>query len=88
MDHIEAARELLWKARMADELRLTQSVLLPLELGLSIEQSAQVIGRSAGATCTMRTRFCKVQSGEMAAPQSKRQLRNRANADLTRERQR
>ena len=85
MDHIEAARELLKKARTADELRLAQSVLLPLELGLSIEQTAQAIGRSAGATCTMRTRFGKVQSGEMAAPQSKRQLRNRANVDLTRE---
>ena len=86
-EHIEAARKLLKTARTADELRLAQSVLLPLELGLSIEQTAQAIGRSSGATCMMRTRFCKVASGLMTSPRSKRQLRNRANADLQRERQ-
>jgi len=85
--HIEAARELLKKARTADELRQAQSVLLPLELGLSIEQTARAIGRSSGATCTMRTRFAKVAAGEMAAPRSKRELRNRAKANLERERQ-
>ena len=86
-EHIEAARKLLKTARTADELRLAQSVLLPLVLGLSIEQTAQAIGRSSGATCTMRTRFGKVASGVMAPPRSKRQLRNRASADLALERQ-
>jgi transposase len=86
-EHIEAARKLLKTARTAEELRQAQSVLLPLELGLSIEQTAQAIGRSSGATCTMRTRFCKITAGEIAAPRSKRQLRNRAKADLERERQ-
>ncbi len=86
-EHIEAARKLLKTARTADDLRLAQSVLLPLELGLSIEQTALTIGRSSGATCTMRTRFAKVASGEMAAPRSKRLLRNRANTDLEGERQ-
>lgn len=85
-EHIEAARKLLKTARTANELRLAQSVLLPLELGLSIEQTALAIGRSSGATCTMRTRFGKVSSGLAAAPRSKRQLRNRANTDLDRER--
>jgi transposase len=33
----------------------------------------------------MRTRFGKVASGLIASPRSKRQLRNRANADLQRE---
>lgn len=86
LEHIEAARKLLKAARTADALRLAQSVLLPLELGLSIEQTALAIGRSSGATCTMRTRFSKVVAGQMSAPRSKRQLRNRANADLERER--
>jgi transposase len=86
-EHIEAARQLLRTARTADELRLAQSVLLPLELGLSIEQTAKAIGRSRGATCTMRTRFSKVACGVMPAPRSKKELRNRANADLQRERQ-
>lgn len=35
----------------------------------------------------MRTRFAKVAAGEMDAPYSKRQLRNRAKANLERERQ-
>ena len=87
VEHIEAARKLLKSARTADDLRLAQSVLLPLELGLSIEQTAIAIGRSSGATCTMRTRFGKVAAGEMLAPRSKRQLRNRANTSLERERQ-
>lgn len=85
-EHIEAARKLLKSARTADELRLAQAVLLPLELGLNIEQTAQAIGRSSGATCTMRTRFGKVASGLMASPRSKSQLRNRAHTDLDHER--
>ena len=84
-EHIELARKLLKSARTADELRLAQAVLLPLELGLSIEQTAQAIGRSSGATCTMRTRFSKIAAGTLTPPRSKRQLRNRANADLQRE---
>ena len=35
----------------------------------------------------MRTRFGKVAAGEMLAPRSKRELRNRANTNLERERQ-
>jgi transposase len=84
-EHIESARKLLKSARTAEELRLAQSVLLPLELGLSIEQTARAIGRSSGATCTMRTRFAKIAAGAVASPRSKRQLRNRANVDLEQE---
>jgi len=82
--YIEAARKLLKAARTADDLRLAQSVLLPLELGLSIEQSAVATGRSSGATCTMRTRFAKVAAGHIDAPRSKRQLRNRAKLERER----
>lgn len=86
-EHIAAARELLKTARTADELRLAQAVLLPLEHGLTIGQTAAVIGRSRGVTCSMRTRFARVAQGSQAAPRSKRELRNRANADLDRERE-
>lgn len=86
-EHIEAAQKLMKSARTAEDLRRAQSVLLPLLLGLSIEQTAVAIGRSRGITCSMRTRFAKVESGKMAGPRSKRQLRNRANVDLERERQ-
>jgi len=86
-EHLETARRLLKSATTADELRLAQSVLLPLELGLSLEQTAIAIGRSSGATCTMRTRFAKVASGTMAAARRKTELRNRAKADVATERE-
>jgi len=86
-EYIEAARQLLKSARTAEELRMAQAVLLPLEMGLSLEQTAKIIGRSKGATCSMRTRFAQVSAGLRPAPRSKRTLRNRANADLEREKQ-
>ena len=85
--HIDAARKLLKTARTAADLRLAQSVLLPLELGLSLDETARAIGRSKGATCTMRTRFSQVAAGEIPAARSKRKLRNRANTSLERERE-
>ena len=39
---------------MAD-LRLALAVLLPLEQGLSLKQTADNIGRSVSVTCSMRT---------------------------------
>jgi dienelactone hydrolase len=82
VEHIEAAYALLRSAKTADQLRLAQAVLLPLQLGLSIEDTALAIGRSPGATCAMRTRFGKVAAGLVEPPRSKRELRNRANAAL------
>lgn len=86
IEHIEAARALLKAAKCAEDLRLAQAVLLPL-LGLSLELTANCIGRSVGATCTMRTRFAKVVSGQQAAPRSKTDLRNRAKNTLDKEAQ-
>lgn len=51
-----------------------------------MEQTAPAMGRSSGAMCTLRTRFGQVASGALAAPRRKRQRRNRAHADLERER--
>jgi transposase len=86
-DQLEAAKELLKKAKTAEELRAAQAMALPLMLGLSLEQTAMVIGRSVGATCTMRTRFVRVLGGEKPATRSKREMRNRAKASLEREAQ-
>ena len=83
--HVEAARKLLKTARTVEEMRIAQAVLLPLDLGLSLEQTAQAIGRSVNATCKMRTRFGRIASGEISAPRSKRELRNRAHVKLERE---
>jgi hypothetical protein len=79
-DQIQNARSMLLTAKTVDELRAAQSVLLPIEHGLSLKQTAQIIGRSVSATNRMRIRFCKVARHEKAAPRSKHALRNRAYA--------
>jgi Winged helix-turn helix len=84
-DQIEAARASLKSAKTADQLRAAQSVLLPLELGLTLEQTAVAIGRSVGATCKMRTTYCAIAAGRCAPPKSKTTLRNRAKATLEEE---
>ena len=54
---IEAAKAQIASAKSADALRAAQALLLPLEFGLSIEQTAIVIGLSKSQTTKIRTRF-------------------------------
>lgn len=84
-EHLELARNAVRIAKTADELRSAQALLLSLELGLSLEQTAIAIGRSKGKTCTLRTNYCKRATGRMAASVAKRNLRNRANRSLEEE---
>ena len=44
-EQLEVAMERLKKARTATELRAAQALVLPLALGLSLEQTALAIGR-------------------------------------------
>ena len=62
-DRVEAARQMLVGAKKLEQLRQAQSVVLPLDYGLSLEQTAQVIGRSVHWTSRIRNRFL---SGETA----------------------
>ncbi len=86
VEHLDEARTLLQQAKTADQLRTAQAVLLPLVLGLSLEQTALAIGRSTSAACAMRMRFCRIAEGVAEPPRSKRDLRNRAHATLEEER--
>ncbi len=86
-EHLEAVKELLHTAKTAAELRQAQAVLLPLELGLSLEQAARAIGRSVSATWAIRTRFTKIATGILKPPRTKTVLRNHALADLDEETQ-
>jgi len=54
---IEIAQIAIKQAITVDELRQAQAVLLPLLYGLSLEQTAQVIGVSLGWACQLRRRF-------------------------------
>lgn len=40
-DHLEWAREVLARARTAEQLRQAQAVVLPLDYGLSLRQTAR-----------------------------------------------
>ena len=84
-DQMQAAKASLKSATTADQLRAAQAVLLPLELGLTLAQTACAIGRSVGATCRIRTAYCAVAAGKRPPAQSKTTLRNRAKATLEQE---
>ena len=85
------ARELDWardqvaNARSADELRQAQAILLPLELGLSLQDTARAIGRSVSLTCKLRNRRRREEAKEIPIRKRKSSLRNRAMSTLERE---
>jgi transposase len=85
MDELAWARELVSRARSAEDLRQAQAVLLPLELGLSLEQTACAIGRSVSMTCKLRNRRRRELAQEIALKKRKRELRNHALFSLERE---
>ena len=58
-DLLEQARGILSKAKTAEELRQAQAVVMPLEFGFSIEQTARAIGVSPGWACQLRNRFIR-----------------------------
>lgn len=43
---LEMAREMVARAETIEQLRQAQAVVLPLDFGLSMKQTAQAIGRS------------------------------------------
>ncbi len=75
---LEKARELLSKARMADELRRAQAVVLPLEFGFSMERTAAIIGVSKGWASQLRTQFIRA-GGQRADKKRLRGGRRREN---------
>ena len=82
---LQWAREKVASARSAEELRQAQAVLLPLELGLSLEQTASAIGRSVSMTCKLRNRRRRELAQKLEPKKHKRQLRNHAHASLDKE---
>lgn len=57
MEHLARAHEAIAQARTVEQLRQAQAVALPLAHGLSLKETAQVIGCSVGWTCRLRGRF-------------------------------
>ena len=63
-EFVKAAKEKIVAAKTVDALRSAQALLLPLEFGLSLEQTATVIGLSKSRTGKLRTRFQRLEIGE------------------------
>ena len=59
-------------------------LLLPLEFGLSLEQTATIIGLSKSRTGKLRTRFKLIESGAVQI-RTKKELRNHARMSLDEE---
>lgn len=79
------AREAIATARTVEQLRQAQAVVLPLDYGLSLADTAQVIGVSPGWACQLRRRFMHGQvAGAPDAPA--RGGRQRQNMSLEEER--
>jgi transposase len=51
------ARDAIASAQTVEQLRQAQAVVLPLDYGLSLADTAQVIGVSPGWACQLRRRF-------------------------------
>jgi len=79
---LDKAKEMLIKARTANELRICQAVIFPLEHGMSIEQTAASLGRSISWTIRNRQSFI-ASSG--FAERSKPGGRKRANMTVSEE---
>ena len=80
------AREVIACAQTLEQLRQTQAVVLPLDYGVSLADTAHVIGVSPGWACQLRRRFMSGQfAGAVDAP--KAGGRKRQNMSLADERE-
>ncbi|MFC4158053.1 helix-turn-helix domain-containing protein [Chitinimonas lacunae] len=84
-EQIEAARALLKNAKTPKEVRQAQAVLLPLEHGMSLEETAKVLGISARTVSRLRTQYGQELKGERKLPQPQSVTRNRAYTTLAEE---
>jgi hypothetical protein len=83
-EFVNAAKEKIASAKTVDALRSAQALLLPLEFGLSLEQTAVVIGLSKSRTGKLRSRFQRIETG-VEPVKTKKGLRNHARMTLNEE---
>lgn len=84
-NNLQSARELLASTHSAEQLRQALAVVLPLDYGLSLKQTAQVIGRSPTWTCRLRNRFL---AGEVAGDGQRPTRGGRRHQNMTSEQER
>lgn len=83
-EFVETAKARIAAAKTVDALRAAQALLLPLEFGLSLEQTAVIIGLSKSRTGKLRTQFQRIECGVEQA-KTKKGLRNHARMSLDEE---
>ena len=83
-EFVKAAKERIASAKTVEALRAAQALLLPLEFGLSLEETATVIGLSKSRTGKLRTQFQRIETGALQI-RSKKELRNHARMSLAEE---
>jgi transposase len=54
---VDRALQTIFSATTIEQLRQAQAVILPLQYGMSLEQTAQAIGLSKGWACRLRNQF-------------------------------
>ena len=54
---IDSALQAIASATTIEQLRQAQAVVLPLQYGMSLEQTAQAIGLSKGWACRLRRAY-------------------------------
>ncbi len=64
---LEMAREMVARATTIEQLRQAQAVVLPLDFGLSMEQTAAAIGRRRSGPVGCATAFWPARSSAMAS---------------------
>jgi hypothetical protein len=57
LETLERARDMLAQAETVEQLRQAQALVLPLDCGLTLAQTAHAIGRSVPWTCRLRNRL-------------------------------
>ena len=75
---LEQAKSCLAKAKSVDELRQAQSVVFPLLYGLTLQQTAEAIGKSLRWTSKLRSDFIRA-NGTITSGKSTRGGRFRQN---------
>lgn len=77
-EHVKRAKQAIADARTVEELRRAQAVVLPLEYGLTLPQTAEVIGVGTSWACRLRREFMLIASGQKK-PKQPRGGRRREN---------
>jgi len=80
---LDRAKELLVNAKTVNELRQAQSVILPLELNLSLDKTSAITGISKRWVCQLRTEF--IRANGIIARKAPRGGRHRENLSLAQE---